>query len=68
MPDWAQALADLMPFKWTFGFPIEALIGQLSNGALLAGLAAQAIWIGIGAVALHFLWPRAVKRYSAVSG
>ena len=31
MPDWAQTLADLMPFKWTFGFPIEALIGQLSD-------------------------------------
>ena len=30
MPDWAQQLADVLPFKWTFGFPIEALVGDLS--------------------------------------
>ena len=53
MPDWAQPLADVLPFKWTFGFPIEALIGQLSNADLLAGLATQALWIGIGAIALR---------------
>ena len=68
MPDWAQTLADVLPFKWTFGFPIEALIGQLSNVDLVIGLAAQAVWIGVGVVALRILWPRAVKRYSAVSG
>jgi viologen exporter family transport system permease protein len=68
MPDWAQTLADVLPFKWTFGFPIEALIGHLSNTDLVIGLAAQAAWIGIGVVALRLIWPRAVKRYSAVSG
>ena len=32
MPDWAQRLADVLPFKWTFGFPIEALVGQPAGG------------------------------------
>jgi ABC-2 type transport system permease protein len=68
MPDWAQALADLMPFKWTFGFPIEALIGRLTDVQLIGGLLAQAIWIGIGVVAVRLMWPMAVRRYSAVSG
>src|SRR4029453_14900990 len=46
MPDWAQQLANLFPFKWTFGFPIEALIGQLSTQEHLFGLAMQGFWIG----------------------
>ena len=31
MPDWAQTLADWLPFKWTFDFPIELLVGHLST-------------------------------------
>jgi ABC-2 type transport system permease protein len=38
MPEWAQRLADVLPFKWTFGYPIEALIGQLFPAVLLARL------------------------------
>jgi ABC-2 type transport system permease protein len=68
MPDWAQALANFMPFKWTFGFPIEALVGRLSDADLLAGLLAQGVWIVIGVVVLKLFWPRAVRHYSAVSG
>ena len=31
MPDWVQTLAWLLPFRWTFYFPIETLVGDLSN-------------------------------------
>ena len=68
MPDWAQQLANVLPFKWTFGFPIEALVGGLPVSELLGGLATQALWIAIGAIALRAIWPFAVRRYSAVSG
>jgi ABC-2 type transport system permease protein len=68
MPDWAQSLADVLPFKWTFGYPIEALIGQLPMSELLGGLAMQALWIVIGVVGIRLLWPFAVRRYAAVGG
>ena len=68
MPDWAQSLADVMPFKWTFGFPIEALIGGLALPALLGGLAMQALWIAVGIVGIRVFWPFAVRRYAAVGG
>lgn len=29
MPAWAQGAASWLPFKWTFYFPIEALVGHL---------------------------------------
>jgi ABC-2 type transport system permease protein len=68
MPDWVQRLADVLPFRWTFGFPIEALVGNLSNAQLLGGLAMQLFWIAVGAVLVRVVWHFAIKRYSAVSG
>jgi ABC-2 type transport system permease protein len=68
MPDWAQRLADVLPFKWTFGFPIEALIGGLPPSELFGGLAMQALWIVIAAFGIRLIWPFAVRRYAAVGG
>jgi ABC-2 type transport system permease protein len=68
MPDWAQRLADVLPFKWTFGYPIEALIGQLPDAELFGGLAMQLLWIVIGVIGVRIVWRFAIRRYSAVSG
>ena len=66
MPSWVRTLSNYLPFKWTFGFPIEALVGQLGTRALLLGLATQLLWIGIGAGLLALVWRAAVRRYGAV--
>jgi ABC-2 type transport system permease protein len=66
MPEWAQQLADVLPFKWTFGFPIESLVGRLPESELLGGLAMQALWIAIGSIGVALVWRVAVRRYSAV--
>jgi len=68
MPDWAQRLADVLPFKWTFGYPIEALIGHLPDAELFGGLAMQLLWIVIGAIGVRIVWRLAIRRYSAVAG
>ena len=68
MPDWAQQLANFLPFKWTFGFPIEALLGDLTNEQLIGGLGMQLFWIVAGALFLRFVWHFAIRRYSAVGG
>jgi ABC-2 type transport system permease protein len=68
MPDWAQSLANTLPFKWTFGFPIEALVGRLPESELLGGIVMQVLWISIGVLAIRLVWPVAVRRYAAVSG
>jgi ABC-2 type transport system permease protein len=68
MPDWVQTIAGLLPFESTFGFPIEALVGNLTTEQLLRGLLAQLIWIAIGAVLVRIVWHFAVRRYSAVAG
>jgi ABC-2 type transport system permease protein len=67
MPAWAAGLAGALPFKWTFGFPIEALVGDLPPGQLLGGLAMQAIWTAAGALLVAVVWRFGVRRYTAVN-
>jgi len=66
MPDWVRTLAAFTPFPSSFGFPIESLVGDLSTGELLRGLAVQAGWIAVGAGVVALTWRFAVRRYSAV--
>jgi ABC-2 type transport system permease protein len=66
MPEWVQTLANFLPFKWTFGFPIEALVGDMSTRSLLLGLCAQALWIGIGLLLFKVAWSAAIKRFVSV--
>jgi ABC-2 type transport system permease protein len=66
MPDWVQELARFLPFQWAFFFPIESLVGDMSNEELLRGLGAQLLWILIGFVLFRVAWHHAIKRFSAV--
>ena len=68
MPDWVQELSRFLPFQWAFYFPIESLVGDMSNEELLRGLAAQLLWILLGLAMFRILWGYAVRRYSAVGG
>jgi ABC-2 type transport system permease protein len=66
MPGWAEQVAAVLPFQWTFFFPIQALVGDLSTGELLGGLAMQLLWIVVLTSVLAAVFRVAVKRYSAV--
>jgi ABC-2 type transport system permease protein len=66
MPHWAQTLSAWLPFKYTFYFPIEALVGHMSSISLLVGLGMQLLWIAVGTAVAFAFWRLAVRRYSAV--
>lgn len=66
MPDWVQQLAWYFPFRWTFGFPIEALVGQLTPDQLLIGLGMQLFWIVFGIVAVNIMWRSAIRQFTSV--
>jgi ABC-2 type transport system permease protein len=68
MPDWVQDIARFLPFQWAFYFPIESLVGDLSNEQLVGGLFAQLLWILIGLAIFRVAWRFAIRRYSAVGG
>jgi len=66
MPPWARTLADALPYKWTFGFPIETLAARLTGAQLVSGLALQALWTAGGAALVAVVWRFGIRRYSAV--
>jgi ABC-2 type transport system permease protein len=66
MPQWAQTLAGWLPFKWTFYFPIEALVGTMSNAELLGGLLWQVGWIAVGSALVFTTFRLAIRHYTAV--
>ena len=66
MPLWVQQASNFLPFKWTFGFPIESLIGQLAPAQLMGGLAAQVAWITAGALLVAVVWRFGIRRFSSV--
>jgi ABC-2 type transport system permease protein len=66
MPDWAQNLAAVLPFQWTFYFPIWALVGDFSTAELIGGLGAQALWIAILTGLTLLAWRFAVRHFSSV--
>ncbi len=68
MPDWVQQAAGWLPFQWTFGFPIEALVGALPPRDLARGLGMQLAWIALGTVAVNAVWRVGIRRFAAVGG
>jgi ABC-2 type transport system permease protein len=66
MPDWVQDVAAFLPFQWSFYFPIESLVGDLSTRELLGGLAMQAFWFAVLTGITLFVWRFAIRRYAAV--
>ena len=68
MPDWVQTISWFLPFQWAFYFPIESLVGDLSDAELARGLAVQLLWILIGLGLFKIAWRSAIRRFSAVGG
>jgi ABC-2 type transport system permease protein len=65
-PEWVQTVAWFLPFRWTFYFPIQALVGELSSAELLGGLAMQVLWTVVGIGLFSLVWRFAIRRYTAV--
>lgn len=68
MPEWVQKLAWYFPFRWTFGFPIETLVGSMSVNELFIGLGMQLLWVALGLGAVNIMWKAGIHRFSAVGG
>ena len=66
MPNWVQDVAGFLPFQWSFYFPIQTLVGDLTNAELLGGLAMQVFWTVVGIGVFSLVWRYAIRRYTAV--
>ena len=61
-----QVLAQLLPFQWMLAFPVQLLLGQLDQHAIVLGLIAQTIWLCLSLALMTVLWHRGLRRYSGM--
>lgn len=66
MPNWVEGFAGWLPFRWTFQFPIDVLIGRLQPSEVVTGIGAQIFWTALLAGLFTLTWRRAIRRYAAV--
>ncbi len=65
-PAFIQLLANVLPFRWMIGFPVELLLGRLTPAEALSGISVQIVWAVVAYRVLRFVWSRGVRVYSAV--
>lgn len=68
LPGVLKQLAILLPFRYMVGFPIEVLMGKLSPGQLLFGLAVQVVWVVVVVVLYKVTWRSGIKAYTSIGG
>jgi ABC-2 type transport system permease protein len=68
LPGVLQTLAQVLPFRYMLGFPVEVLMGSLSAGQLALGFGLQTGWLVIALTMSRLVWRMGVRRYAAVGG
>jgi ABC-2 type transport system permease protein len=68
LPAWIHRIADVLPFRYTLSFPVEALVGLMDTEHALHALAVQwAYVVGLFAAAIT-IWRLGLRRFVAFGG
>lgn len=59
------AIANVLPFRWYYAFPIELLLGRVSSAESTTGFLWQLLWLAVSFVLVRTMWRRGVRKYSA---
>ena len=62
----AEAVLDLLPFRFTIQFPTEVLCGRVAGAAAAEGLAVAAAWTVALSLLARGLWGLGLRRFAAV--
>jgi ABC-2 type transport system permease protein len=66
MPDVIQNIARYLPFQLLIYFPIQLILGNLSQAQIVQGFTSGAIWLVVSILVFNLVWRNGVKRFSAV--
>ncbi|HLO32551.1 MAG TPA: ABC-2 family transporter protein [Anaerolineales bacterium] len=66
MPKFIQDVAQYLPFQLLIYYPIQLILGKLSNAQIIQGYVMGAIWLVVAITIFSWVWRNGVKRYSAV--
>ena len=67
-PGWVRAAAEVLPFRYTLGFPVEIVIGVMDLRSALSGLAVQWAYAAGTLVLATFGFRAGVRRFGAYGG
>jgi ABC-2 type transport system permease protein len=57
-----------MPYRYMLGFPVEVLMGRLSQEQIGGGFLGLGIWILVALLLHRVVWRHGLRHYSAVGG
>ena len=66
MPKIVQDIAQYLPFQLLIYYPIQLILGKLTNEQIIHGYLMAGIWLVIAIVSFNWVWRNGIKRYSAV--
>ncbi|MGA3094117.1 MAG: ABC-2 family transporter protein [Dehalococcoidales bacterium] len=66
LPHPLQIAAQVLPFRWMLGFPVELAMGRLDLQQALTGIAVQFTWLAGSVILVRIVWRAGIKVYSAV--
>jgi ABC-2 type transport system permease protein len=56
----------LLPFQLFKYFPVQIILGRLSQTEIISGYLTGIIWLVIALLSFLWIWRRGVKKFSAV--
>jgi ABC-2 type transport system permease protein len=66
MPPVIQEIARYLPFQLLIYFPVELILGNLTQAQIIQGFASGVIWLTVAIFMFNAIWRNGIKRYSAV--
>jgi ABC-2 type transport system permease protein len=67
-PAWLRAIAYVLPFRYTLGFPVELLIGMVPANAVVRGLLVEWAYVVASFGGAILFWRAGVRRFGAFGG
>jgi ABC-2 type transport system permease protein len=68
LPPWVARLADVLPFRYMLGFPVETLIGLEETSAALRDLGVQWLYVAVLLGVTLGTWRAGMRRFVAFGG
>jgi ABC-2 type transport system permease protein len=65
LPQGIKNIASLLPFRYSFSFPAEIFLNQLSNTEILQGYLIQVFWVIILLLVCKIFYKFGIKKYEA---
>ena len=68
LPEPFATLVTLIPLQYLAYFPAAVFLGKITGGALVFGLAMQAVWVLVFILTSRLCWRYGLRRYSGYGG